>query len=203
MCWALSASGLSQLALRLRTFFRIGLPDFSFSCVNQIIVKQHEGTVERIEARATLIRTYDGRRVVIPNGDIYTEAVVVNTAFDQRRSEYDVGIGYGDDVESACTIILKALNSLGGVLKDPAPEAIPWDLAGSTVNLRVRWWTKSNRSHLVTSRGKVILAIKTALTQAGIDLPFPTRVVLLHKKTEETDGDRSAQREGWPPEQKP
>jgi small conductance mechanosensitive channel len=44
-----------------------------------------------------LIKTYDGRRVVIPNSDIYTDSATVNTAYDTRRSEYDIGIGCNDD----------------------------------------------------------------------------------------------------------
>lgn len=66
----------------------------------------HEGTVEDIQTRATFIRTYDGRRVVIPNADLFTDTVVVNTAFQHRRLEYDVGIGYGDDVDRARGAIL-------------------------------------------------------------------------------------------------
>ncbi|GEO15213.1 hypothetical protein MAE02_29090 [Microvirga aerophila] len=45
--------------------------------------------------------------------------------------------------------------------------------------------------------------MKQALTAAGIDLPYPTNVVLLHDQTEEADGDRRRQREGWPPEVDP
>jgi small-conductance mechanosensitive channel len=165
---------------------------------DQIVVDKYEGTVEHIEARATLIKTYDGRRVVIPNSDVYTRSVIVNTAYPQRRSQYDVGIGYGDDVETARKVILQALAGLPHVAKDPPPEVIPWELDGSTVNLRVRWWTKSIRNQVVASRGEVIVALKDALTAAGIDLPFPTRTILFHDQTEETDGDRAQQREGWP-----
>ena len=63
-----------------------------FQVNDQIEVAGHEGTVERIETRATLIKTYDGQRVVIPNSDIYTNAIQVKTAFEKRRSQYDVGI---------------------------------------------------------------------------------------------------------------
>jgi small conductance mechanosensitive channel len=86
---------------------------------------EFEGVVERIEARATLLRTYDGQRVVVPNSDIYTRAIIVRTAFEQRRTEYDVGIGYGDDVDAACRLILDALRNTEGVESEPAPEAIP------------------------------------------------------------------------------
>jgi small conductance mechanosensitive channel len=185
---------LAGLLILLRQPFRQG---------DQIIVGKHEGTVERIEARATLIKTYDGRRVIIPNSSVYTDAVTVNTAFPLRRSQYDVGIGYGDDVDQACTIIVQAIRNVEGVADDPAPEALAWELAGSTVNVRVRWWTHSKRSEVVHTQGRVIRAIKGALTEAGIDLPFPTNVVLLHDQTEDTDGDRRRQREGWPAGENP
>jgi small conductance mechanosensitive channel len=165
---------------------------------DQIKSGEFEGTVERIDARATLIRTYDGQRVVIPNSDIYTRAVTVRTAFPKRRSEYEVGIGYGDDIERAREAILGALGRIPEIHKDPAPEAIPWELDGSTVNIKARWWTDSRRSNVVEAQGKAIAAIKEALTEKGIDLPFPTQVVLFHDQTEETDGDRTRQREGWP-----
>jgi small-conductance mechanosensitive channel len=154
--------------------------------------------VERIESRATLLKTYDGRRVIIPNSDVYTQVVTVNTAFPKRRSEYDVGIGYGDEVEKACEVILGALRSVEGVSREPPPEAFPWELAGSTVNIRAWWWSDPSRADVVHTRGEAIRAIKRALGEAGIDIPFPTNVVLFHDQTEETDGDRRRQREGWP-----
>ena len=165
---------------------------------DQIVSGAYEGTVQAITARATQIKTYDGQLVVIPNSDIYTGVVTVRTAFEMRRSQYDVGIGYGDDVEHACETIVNAIQALDGVANDPPAEAIPWELAGSSVNVRVRWWTSSPRSDVVHARGPVIAAIKRALTKAGIDLPFPTQVVLFHDQTEETDGDRRHAREGWP-----
>jgi small-conductance mechanosensitive channel len=165
---------------------------------DQIKSGEFEGTVERIDARATLIRTYDGQRVVIPNADIYTRAVTVRTAFPKRRSEYEVGIGYGDDIDRACDVILEAVGRIQDVEKDPPPEVFPWALDASAVNVKVRWWTESRRSSVVAAQGRVIAAIKTALAENGIDTPFPTRVVLLHDQTEETDGDRALQREGWP-----
>lgn len=180
---------LSGLLILYRQPFRTG---------DQISSGPFEGTVEAVEARATLLRTYDGRRVVIPNSDIYTRAVVVHTAYAMSRSEYDVGIGYGDGVDEACRIMVEAMRGVNGIQAVPPPEAVPWELAGSTVNIRVRWWTEPRRADVVQVRGRVIATLKNRLTQAGIDLPFPTRVVLLHDQTEETDGDRSQQREGWP-----
>ena len=165
---------------------------------DQIIVKGYEGTVEHVEARATSIKTYDGRRVVIPNSDIYTQPITVNTAFPTVRSSFDVGIGYGDDIEAARSAILDAIEVIEGPLKDPKPEVIIWDLADFSINLRVRWWSDSKRAAVIQARSRVIAAVRHALTEAQIDMPYPTRVVLFHDQTEETDGDRARQREGWP-----
>ena len=76
-----------------------------FEINDQIVFKSFEGTVENIETRATTIRTYDGRRIVIPNAELFTNSVTVNTAFDKRRIEYDFGIGYGDDIDHAKQLI--------------------------------------------------------------------------------------------------
>ena len=89
--------------------------------------------------------------------------------------------------------------TLPHVLKDPAPEALVVDLAGSTVNIRARWWIDPPRQKdLVESMSETLAGIKKACGEAGIDLPLPTQQVLFHDQTEETDGDRSKQREGWP-----
>ncbi len=170
-----------------------------FRLDDQIIVDGFEGTVEQIETRATVIRTYDGRRVVIPNSNLFTKSVTVNTAFETRRLQYDVGIGYGDDVARAQAVILEVLGGLEGVLKDPPPEALVVDLAGSSVNVRARWWIDPpRRADVMASMDRALHGIKDALTASGIDLPFPTRQVLLHDQTERTDGHRDRQREGWP-----
>ncbi|KYF92933.1 mechanosensitive ion channel protein MscS [Sorangium cellulosum] len=181
---------LAGILLLLTEPFRIG---------DQVRFGSYEGTVEEIQTRATLLKTYDGRRVVIPNSELFTNSVVVNTAFEVRRMEYDVGIGYGDDIERAKALILEALRGVDGVLAEPAPDVLALELAASSVNLRVRWWIRPPRQHdALDARDQVLVAIKRALAEGGVDLPFPTTQVLFHDQTEETDGDRSRQREGWP-----
>lgn len=171
-----------------------------FKIEDQIVFKDFEGTVENIETRATTIRTYDGRRIVIPNSELFTNSVTVNTAYESRRMEYDVGIGYGDDVDEAKRLMLEAIHSVDEVLRDPAPDVLVLELAESSVNIRARWWIKPpRRIDDLNSRDKVISAIKQKLyVENGIDLPYPTRQILFHDQTEETDGDRTRQREGWP-----
>ena len=75
---------------------------------------------------------------------------------------------------------------------------LPWALDDNYVTLRVRWWTNSTRTNVVHVQARVILALYEAAKAHGIDLPFPTTVMLFHDQTEEVDGDRKRQREGWP-----
>lgn len=170
-----------------------------FQIDDQIIFKNFEGTVEQIQTRATSIRTYDGRRIIIPNSELFTNSIIVNTAFEHRRLEYDVGIGYGDDINTAKQVILQAMRETDGVLQDPAPDAIVVALADSTVNIRARWWVQPpRRTDVLNFQDLVLTNIKNKLVANGIDLPFPTQQILFHDQTEATDGDRSHQREGWP-----
>lgn len=169
-----------------------------FTVGDQIIFNEYEGTVEDIQTRATYLKTYDGRRVVIPNGELFTNSVTVNTAFQVRRWQYDIGIGYGDDIEAARRIVLRELEAAEDVIPDPAADVIVVDLAESSVNLRARWWTRSRIAEGLTAQDRVLTRVKGALLAAGIDLPYPTRQILLHDQTEATDGDRRRQREGWP-----
>lgn len=173
--------------------FRIG---------DQIISGDHEGVVEDIQVRATLLRTYDNRRVVIPNSELYTNRVTVNTAYPNRRLAVTVGIGYGDDIAAARKLILEILGGLDSLLKDPAPNVLVRELGDFSVNLEVRFWIDPPvRKEAVETQDIVLEAIKNALPAAGFDLPFPTQQVLYHDQTETTDGNRSRQREGWPARQ--
>jgi len=180
---------LAGILLLLTEPFKIG---------DQIVVNEFEGTVENVDTRATTIKTYDGRRVVIPNADLFTDSVIVNTAFPVRRAEYKIGIGYSDDIAEAMQLILEAMREVDGVLERPAPDVLVAELGDFSVNLRARWWSDSVRSNVLKIQSEVITAIKERLLKQGIDLPFPTQQVLFHDQTEMTDGDRARQREGWP-----
>jgi small-conductance mechanosensitive channel len=90
------------------------------------------------------------------------------------------------------------MRAIDGILPAPEPDVLVGELAASWVSLRVRWWTAPDRATVLRVRDQVLARIKQALPAAGIDLPYDTKVVLFHDQTEETDGDRRRQREGWP-----
>ena len=160
---------LSGILLLISEPFRIG---------DQIVSGDYEGTVEDIKIRATTIKTYDGRQVVIPNSDLYTSALTVNTAYKQRRLQVAVGIGYEDDIEAAKAEILQALNKVESVSKKAQPSVIATGFGDSTIDLMVRWFIEDGtQANKVTSIHQVIVEIKSALDAAGVNIPFPIRTI--------------------------
>lgn len=160
---------LSGILLLISEPFRIG---------DQIVSGDYEGTVEDIKIRATTIKTYDGRQVVIPNSDLYTSALTVNTAYKQRRLQVAVGIGYEDDIEAAKAEILQALDKVESVSKKAQPSVIATGFGDSTIDLMVRWFIEDGtQANKVTSIHQVIVEIKSALDVAGVNIPFPIRTI--------------------------
>lgn len=167
---------LAGLIILLTEAFEIG---------DQIIVESEglEGTVTDIETRATTIMTYDEREIIIPNATLFTNAVTINTATEKLRSEQVVGISYDSDIDSAIQIIEKEVGAVEGVLTDEPIDVLVDDLAGSSVNLKVRWWSDARRSRVTRTRSAVVRRVKYALDEHGIEIPFPIRTVYLNSPT--------------------
>jgi small-conductance mechanosensitive channel len=143
---------------------------------DQIKVGDIEGTVQAVETRATLVKTYNGRLVIIPNSDIYTRAVTVHTAYPHRRIELVVPVGLEVDLAAAAEVFRDAVLGVDSVLSDPPPDVLPWEFSQNNVNIRVRWWTKSQRTHEVRTRAAVVCAIRSACERAGIAIPADTKI---------------------------
>jgi small conductance mechanosensitive channel len=143
---------------------------------DQIKVGDIEGTVQAVETRATLVKTYSGRLVIIPNSDIYTRSVTVHTAYETRRMEIIVPVGLEVDIGDAIEVFRKAVLGVEHVLADPAPDFLPWEFKNNNIDIRVRWWTKSQRTFEVRTRAAIVAAIKQASEKAGIALPADTKI---------------------------
>lgn len=171
---------LAGLLLLMTRPFQIG---------DYVVAGSHEGRVEDIQVRATLLRAPDGRQVVVPNSDLYTNRVIVNTPQTSRRGVVNVGIGYDDDIEQAKRVITAAVKSLPQVLDEPAPSVITTGLGDSSVQLAVRFWVapSAQGGDLFGATDAVVIATKQALGKAGIDIPFPIQTLLLPRSGQEGD----------------
>jgi small conductance mechanosensitive channel len=149
-----------------------------FSIGDQIIIGDSEGSVERIELRATQIHTYDGRRVLVPNAEVFTSRVTNNTASPMRRADVEVCISYSTDINQAITLIQEATQATPGVLSDPPVVVLIMELTAEVITLEVRFWADSRRSDFLLTASAVRKASVARLRAAGVSLPDPAvRVV--------------------------
>lgn len=163
---------LSGILILLSEPFKIG---------DDIIVGGMEGTVEDIQIRATFLRSADGRRIVIPNATVYTSAVIVNTAYQRRRCEFVVGIGYEDDVQKAKTIILSILDKDPTILSQPGFSVNVNALADFSINLNVRWWVDTTETTTAGSISEVQEHVIEAFAEHNISIPYPVQEVKVYR----------------------
>lgn len=155
-----------------------------FTLGDQIARGDIEGTVEQINIRSTLIKTYDGQRIVVPNADLFTNPVTVRTAYEKRRTTFKTGIAYHEDINTAREVIRAAVLASDYVEQEPAPQIFVSSHADSSVNFDIRYWTDTKRSVVVQAIDDVGTRVKDALDEAGIEIPFPYRTVEFFDKTD-------------------
>ncbi len=139
---------------------------------DQIRVGEVSGTVEEINVRETVIRTFDGRRVLIPNATVYTDVIEVQTAHPTMRIEIAVGVAYGTDLPRALEVAVDAARSVEGVAASPPPEALVGEMGSSSVVLEVLVWCAD--SHQLATRrvrSRATTAVLQALDAAQIEIP--------------------------------
>jgi small-conductance mechanosensitive channel len=155
-----------------------------------IQVGEVEGTVNKIRILSTIVETYAGIYVRIPNEQVFSSDITNFVANPARRFEYLVSIGYRDDAGKAVRVIRTLVEEHPFVLKNPAPSIFVSELGDSGVELTIYIWAPSRVWWAV--RTELLQKIKEALEREGIEIPFPQRVVTMAggKKTAAGQGER-------------
>jgi small conductance mechanosensitive channel len=141
------------------------------------------GTVMEVGIFNTVLNTPDNRRIIVPNGQITSDSITNYSAYDTRRIDLTIGVGYGDDLKLARDTIEKTITAHENVLDDPEPAILLMELGDSSVNFAVRPWVKASDYWVV--RSELLESIKVELEAAGCEIPFPQRDVHLYR----TDAD--------------
>jgi small conductance mechanosensitive channel len=144
---------------------------------DQIATGEHEGVVEEVNFRTVVLRTFDGERVFIPCATVLGNPIVNHTARGTRRTTIEVGISYTADLGEAQRLLVEAAASADGVLGRPAPDAFVESFGESTVDFVVHFWHAPQQAVVWRVRSAVAMAVKRALDDAGIEMPFPQRDV--------------------------
>ena len=152
--------------------------------VGDVIKTQSQtGKVDEIALFTTHVDTFDNRRIIIPNKEVFG-SVIENLSFHtQRRVEVDVGVSYDADIDQVRNLLLKAVGEVSDVLKDPEPAVILSDLGDSSVNWSIRVWV--NASNFLIVKQALIRAVKLELDRANIDIPYPYMNVNLQQSADQ------------------
>jgi small conductance mechanosensitive channel len=151
-----------------------------FQVGDVITVAGQTGKVDEIELFTTTLDTFDNRRFIIPNGQVFGATIENITYHAQRRADVDVGVAYSADIDRTREILTQAAQSVPGGLDDPALAVILLGLGDSAVNWSVRVWARADDFGDV--KQAAIRAVKVALDEAGIGIPFPQMDVHLVKE---------------------
>ncbi len=142
---------------------------------DQVNIDNISGFVEDINIMSTIIRTYDGLYVRMPNQTVFTTNITNYVGNVARRFEYVVGIRYSDDADKAIAIIKSLIEEHPLALKNPAPLVFVDTLGDNAVNIIVRIWAPSTEWFGV--KMEMLWKIKKTLEENGIEIPFPQRTV--------------------------
>jgi len=150
--------------------------DRPFRIGDNVTVAGTFGTVQEIGLRSTRILTTEKIDAILPNKTIINEKILNHTRTPQLRLGIPVGIGYGEDLEAARRVLTAAVAGHPHVLADPPPRMVVKELGDSSVVVEVRVWLTD--PHLEREVQLDLLErVKTALDEAGIEMPFPTHTV--------------------------
>lgn len=175
---------IAGMLILLREPFELG--DF-------IECEDAEGFVEEITIRDTRLRQSDGQNIVLPNAMLFKNPVTVRTSGDLRRVEIDCGVGYDEDVDEARAVIQKAVESVESVDDKKPVQVFAKAFGASSIDFQVAWWTASDPLSVRRSRDKVVESIKSALDDAGIEIPFPYRTLTFKEDLRIAKGDTRAE----------
>jgi small conductance mechanosensitive channel len=144
---------------------------------DQVESHDFQGTVEDIDLRVTHIRDFDGQLVLIPNAMVFTEPIINLTRLGPRRTRLIIGVDYNDDHDDARDVLQQALEGVDGVLDTPSCEVLLTELADSSVDFELAYWTAPQIREVRHVRDRVLATCKRALEDAGMTIPWPIRTL--------------------------
>jgi small-conductance mechanosensitive channel len=169
--------GLQKLAANYVSGFVI-LFERSLRIGDTVRVDNFEGTVMDIKTRYTLIRALNGRESIVPNEKLITERIENLSLADPRvLLSTDVAVGYDSDVDAVQKILVDAALVCERVLADPPPSARLARLGADGLEFTLLFWIADPANGQLNVRSDVNLRILRGLRAAGIEIPFPQRVV--------------------------
>jgi small conductance mechanosensitive channel len=165
----IAANFVSGIILAFRKPFMIG---------DVVVVGDLMGIVDRTNLRVTVIRTYQGQEVYVPNKDVLSNPITNYSVLEQRRIDLAVGVSYGDDLHKVRDLVLNTLQNMEGVIRKEDMIFTYKEFGDSSINFEIKFWIKfPDNPSFLEMRSKAIMAIKDAFDEHDITIPFPIRTL--------------------------
>ena len=132
------------------------------------------GKVIRLTSRATILLSFDGNHIRIPNATVFKSRIVNYSTNNERRFDFEIGVGSDADLDHVRALIDRVVEGLPFVLKDPAPMAWVERIGDGAVILMVTGWIDQNDTSLALAKGEAIRMVKSAIEAEGIEVPDTT-----------------------------
>jgi len=139
------------------------------------------GKIIEIQTRATVLKAFDGTKIIVPNAELFKNQVTSLTSNPFRRIQLVNGVAYGTDLKMAYNVVMEAVKNTPKVLVMPKPSMFFYEWGDSSINFKVNAWVDT-KGGWVKVRNQLIMNIGDAIDKAGIEVPFPTQTILLNKE---------------------
>ena len=136
------------------------------------------GTVREITLRSTIVETFTGQRVILPNAKVFGDPIINYSSMRRRRVDVSCGVGYGDDLDAAKSAAVAAVEGLDARQATQPVQLYYTEFGDSSINFVIRFWVDfQKQTDFLQAQSDAIQAIKTALDEAGVTIPFPIRTL--------------------------
>lgn len=164
----IAANFISGILMAARRPFKVG---------DVIETLNHEGVVEKINIRTTELKSFQGQQIIIPNKEVFQNALINNSFNGKRRIDLGVGVSYGDNLEKVKKVTLEAVQSVPGRTQDEL-KLVYGEFGDSSINFTIMIWVEyNNQINFLESQSEAIMAIKKAFDENDITIPFPIRTL--------------------------
>ncbi len=155
-----------------------------FAPNEHVRIESVEGKVVRLTSRATVLLSFDGNHIRVPNSVVFKATIENFTRKPERRFSFAVGVGAGEDLAAAQELGARVLRKMDGVLGEPEPVVLVDELGDSSVVLRFFGWVDQRQADFFRVRSEAIRLVKEVFDAAAIEMPEPISRVRVERPSE-------------------
>jgi small-conductance mechanosensitive channel len=140
---------------------------------DHVVIDGYEGLVTAMNSRSTVLTTFDGNVVRIPNAVVFKTTLINYTSDRRRRFKFSAGVGYDVNLPQAIEIGVETLLSTQGVMSEPKPQAVVSKLGDSSITVDLYAWVDQDESDFFKVRSNAMQNVKAQFDKFNIDMPEP------------------------------